>query len=259
MKPGKFSCRVLAAAMAVSLAAGSAAAAPDSPQAELSQALAADRAAADFTRSAGDREKALVAGNRSTALEIQLLELQERKLMHTREALKERIARLEEAERRWAEISLFIENDLFDASARLNDTVREGLPFLRTERDERARFVTESVNDPALSLGEKFRRTAEALTAEAAYGAECEMTTEEAALDGRRTTLTVIRTGRVGLWALTLDRSKAGVRSDPETGFKSDPELLPLVTALAETLAGRFKVTLPLIEVRKPAAAEEAK
>ena len=228
---------------------GSKAKQADEMVAQINRALKADQAATDRVEAALAQEDAARSASRMLALEMPMLELQERKLQRNRAVLLQKIAKLEDAQKRYAEISLLIEGDLFETADRLKTQVAQTADFLTVERRERAAFLATSAGDPALSIGEKLRRTVEALNAEASYGSTVEAINEKTKIDGRPAVLTVIRTGRLGLYALTLDRKTAGRWLDETTGFESDEKLLPVVNALLEAIDAKVKNALPLLPI----------
>ena len=234
----------------------------DTVEKHLTRAVALDRKTARQTEALLREEEDIQSENRNLSLQIPVLELEERRLKRHISSLTKKILLMEEQERRYAEIALMVENDIYDASeALLNASADTKTPFLKAERKDRAAFVEKSVNDPSVNVGEKLRRLLEALNAESDYGASCDVMTEEALFDGRKTTLQVLRLGRIGYFAMTLDKQKAGAWLDDKTGFKSDAALLEPVVALGATLESRTQHEMALMPVVKTAAAaaDEAK
>ena len=234
----------------------------DTVEKHLNRAVALDRKTARQTEALLREEEDIQSENRNLSLQIPVLELEERRLKRHISSLTKKILLMEEQERRYAEIALMVENDIYDASeALLTASADTKTPFLKAERKDRAAFVEKSVNDPSVNVGEKLRRLLEALNAESDYGASCDVMTEEALFDGRKTTLQVLRLGRIGYFAMTLDKQKAGAWLDDKTGFKSDAALLEPVVALGATLESRTQHEMALMPVVKTAAAaaDEAK
>lgn len=234
----------------------------DTVEKHLTRAVVLDRKTARQTEALLREEEDIQSENRNLSLQIPVLELEERRLKRHISSLTKKILLMEEQECRYAEIALMVENDIYDASeALLTASADTKTPFLKAERKDRAAFVEKSVNDPSVNVGEKLRRLLEALNAESDYGASCDVMTEEALFDGRKTTLQVLRLGRIGYFAMTLDKQKAGAWLDDKTGFKSDAALLEPVVALSATLESRTQHEMALMPVVKTAAAaaDEAK
>lgn len=231
----------------------------NSVQKNLTNAVTVDRQTARQTEALLAQEEEIQAENRNLTLQIPVLELEERRLKRHVATIQKKIALLEEQERRYAEIALLIENDLYDASEDLlASAASTDTPFLVAERKDRAAFIEKSVNDPQVNVGEKLRRLLEALNAEADYGASCDVSTEEALFDGKKTTLQVLRLGRIGYFAMTLDKTKAGVWKDAETGFASDETLLEPIVKLGATLESRTQHQMALMPVVKSAETPKA-
>ncbi len=216
----------------------------------LSRAVTVDRQTARQTEALLAEEEEIQADNRNLSLQIPVLELEERRLKRQISSLTKKIILMEEQQRRYAEIALMVENDIYDASEDLlKSAENKQTPFLKAERKDRALFIEKSVNDPSVSVGEKLRRLLEALNAESDYGASCDVMTEEAFFDGQKTTLQVLRIGRIGYFAMTLDQQKAGVWKDQKTGFASDPALLEPIVQLGATLKSRIQHEMALMPV----------
>lgn len=223
----------------------------------LNRAVVLDRKTARQTEALLREEEEIQSENRNLSLQIPVLELEERRLKRHISSLTKKIILMEEQERRYAEIALMVENDIYDASEDLlKSAADKKTPFLKAERKDRALFIEKSVNDPSVNVGEKLRRLLEALNAESDYGASCDVMTEEALFDGQKTTLQVLRLGRIGYFAMTLDKAKAGVWVDDKTGFKSDAALLEPVVALGATLESRTQHEMALMPVVKAAAVD---
>lgn len=233
--------------------AGTAAAAPaaDTVEANLTGAVKIDRAAQKQIRTMIEEETVLLDKNRALRLEMPFFELEQAKLLRYTAALKEKIARLEEAHARYAEIALLLEASLVQVVDELEATLADDLPFAREERQARVAFLRTTLDDPSLGVGEKFRRVAEALNVEADYGMGHEETVETVLLDGKETTANVIRIGRVALFALTLDRETAGIWSKEKDMFVTDPALIPVLKKLTSTMESSFRQRLLPVPVRE--------
>ncbi|CCH47320.1 DUF3450 domain-containing protein [Pseudodesulfovibrio piezophilus] len=115
--------------------------------------------------------------------------------------------RKEEAKRISMELEPFLETIV----NRLEQFVAQDLPFLSEERNNRIRFLHESLDDYHLSLSEKLRRVFEALQVEMEYDRNVASTNEEMLVDGIPTRVSIFRLGRTALFYQTADGSSAGV------------------------------------------------
>ncbi|MDR3177136.1 MAG: DUF3450 domain-containing protein [Desulfovibrio sp.] len=160
---------------------------------------------------------ALLDEARTLKLELQWLRLHGEKLSRYVKANAEKIDLLERAQARYAVIALELEHTLVADVDRLEAHIASTPPFLPEERSHRLAFLKKTLDDPELSIGEKFRRVAEALNAEVEYGRKLELSNQTAMFDGTRMELIVIRAGLVGFYCLTPDRTRAGIW-DPAGG-----------------------------------------
>lgn len=207
--------------------------------AALTRAVEADQRAARETEALAAEEAEALEVARNTALRNQMLRLEVEKLERFTTELAARIERRREAQRRYDEIALLIDADLVRALDKLEEAVADDLPFATTERTERLAFLRGTLADPDVTVGEKTRRVLEALNVEAAYGTSTETSTETTTLDGRETTLRVVRIGRTALFAETLDRTTVALWDPKVRTFRSTPDAQKAVTALFDELTNR--------------------
>ncbi len=93
----------------------------------------------------------------------------------------------------------------------LRHSVNEGIPFLVEERQKRLGKMEEMMDDPKVSVGEKYRRLMEALQIEAEYGFTTEVYQQEIHSDAGKVRVDVFRLGRLSLFYLSLDGRFCGV------------------------------------------------
>ena len=155
--------------------------------------------------------------------EYRRLEEEKKMLLSKNRDLKERvlkqkdlIARLEveiaEIERMIKEMEPFIRQTY----ERLSRSIEEDVPFLRDEREARITRLRKIIDDPSISIGEKFRKLMEALFIEAEYGNTIETYKEKISLNGKDILVDVFRLGRVSLFFQTIDKRLCGY-FDPAT------------------------------------------
>jgi len=105
----------------------------------------------------------------------------------------------------------------------LSAETEQGLPFLKAERKKRMVRLRDIMDDPAVSISEKFRKLMEALLIEAEYGTTVEVTRESIRLDEEPVVVNVLRLGRLNLFFQTLDESRCGVFEVAENRWKDLP------------------------------------
>ena len=87
--------------------------------------------------------------------------------------------------------------------------VAQDLPFLQAERQARIERLRRVLDNPELSMAVRFRGLYEAFQAELDYGRNLETYEDTLAVDGGERAATVLRVGRIGLYALANDRQTA--------------------------------------------------
>jgi hypothetical protein len=142
------------------------------------------------------------------------------KLKDSVEASRKRLAakkqQLVEINKISEEIAPFLDELL----AQLQEVSTEGPPFLQKERKERLSRMEEMMGDPAVSVGEKYRRLMEALHIEAEYGFTTEVTREEIDTGDGPMLMDIFRFGRLNLFALSLDGLTCGRFNEAEGSWE---------------------------------------
>ena len=87
--------------------------------------------------------------------------------------------------------------------------VAQDLPFLQAERQARTERLRRVLDNPELSMAVRFRGLYEAFQIELDYGRNLETYEDTLAVDGGERAATVLRVGRIGLYALANDRQTA--------------------------------------------------
>ncbi len=98
---------------------------------------------------------------------------------------------------------------LHNVVMKLSQLISEGLPFLRNEREKRMGKLEKIMDDPDVSIAEKYRKTMEALFIEAGYGNTMEVVRKKITISGSEVLEDIFRLGRVSLFALSLDHKSA--------------------------------------------------
>lgn len=94
---------------------------------------------------------------------------------------------------------------------RINALIASDSPFLFRERTTRMSKLSAVLDDPEISVAEKYRKTMEALFIEAEYGNTVEVYQEKIMMAGSEVLGNIFRLGRVSLFFLSLDRETAAV------------------------------------------------
>ena len=230
---------LLAFCLLFSLSAKTAGAQPTETQRRVEQPL---RQAIDTSQSAqktvdqwrGDRER-LTA--RYELLEQEIKQLKERndELQAAVDATGVRLAQkkeqLGEIERITGEITPFLE----ELYTKIAVAQQQGPPFLQQERQDRLEKLQALINDPGVSVGEKYRRLMEGLMVEAEYGTTTEVYQDHIDLQGQATLVDVFRLGRLNLFYLTLDQEYCGFYNEADRIWQplDEASLRPLKSAVA--------------------------
>lgn len=93
---------------------------------------------------------------------------------------------------------------MYDA---LGTLIEQDMPFLATEREERRERLRGILDNPELSLATKYRSLYEAYQIELDYGRTLETYSDTLEVDGKSLMVTILRVGRVALYAMSADRN----------------------------------------------------
>jgi hypothetical protein len=157
-----------------------------------------------------DEKRKLAAAYDSLLQEREQLQVRKEQLQQDLIAVRDRIdlkeKQLEDIEQVSARMAPFLQ----ELAGRLRQLVSGGMPFLTAEREQRIARLTVLMEDPEVSVSEKFRKAMEALLVEAEYGNTIEVYQQTIAVDGASCLVNIFRLGRVSLFYLTLDRKRCG-------------------------------------------------
>ncbi len=145
--------------------------------------------------------------------------------------------------------SLRIQKELFPfvqaVYARLSTLVTEDVPFLKKERATRMTSLARVINDPKVSVAEKYRKVMEALFVEAEYGATIEVYQEKVLIGTEATLGNIFRLGRVSLFFLSLDKQSCARFNVAQNSWQPLPEdHLPAIRSAVEIGARKKPVEL---------------
>ena len=154
---------------------------------------------------------------RKLTVEYERLEAEQKRLAAHRDklrqeanALERTVASLEKQLGDISQISAELSPFLEQTYRQLAELIETDTPFLMDERNTRLKHLRQTLNDPLVATGEKFRKIMEALFVEAEYGNTVEIYREKIALDGRKILADIFRLGRISLFFKTLDGGTAG-------------------------------------------------
>lgn len=158
-----------------------------------------------------DETDELVAKYRTTLKQIDSIRVynrQMRELISSQESelksVADQLDRVEEVGRSVTPLML----RMIDA---LESFVKLDVPFLLDERTKRVEDLRKLMNRADVTNAEKYRQIMEAYQIENEYGRTIEAYRDTLELDGRETTVDLLRFGRIALVYETLDESQAGV------------------------------------------------
>ena len=112
-------------------------------------------------------------------------------------------------------------NEVF---GRLKGLVDGGLPFLEEERTTRIEKLGVMLEDPDVTVSEKFRKLMEAVQIEAEYGNTIEVYPQQIILGGKEIQTHIFRLGRISLFCQSLDQKTCGFFDLSENQWKILPK-----------------------------------
>ena len=133
---------------------------------------------------------------------------------------------------------------------RLSNLVAGDTPFLKDERVNRIDTLRRVLDDPDLTISEKYRRSMEALFIEVEYGSTIEVYSQSINTGGKELTASVFRLGRVSLFFQSPDKNLTGYYDLRENVWKVFPDSYNRDINIAFEIAGKRRpvkiVNLPL-------------
>jgi hypothetical protein len=166
------------------------------------------------------------------------------------ESMLKRIEDLENQIEAMEKISEQLKPFLYGVYEKMEGLVDQKLPFLQVERSERLANLKNTLDDPQIVLGEKFRKVMEALFIEAEYGNTVEVYQEKIFLDNEELLVNVLRLGRISLFFETLDQQTTGYFDLDEHQWKMLPQSANRDIRIAIEIGSKRRpadiVTLPL-------------
>lgn len=121
--------------------------------------------------------------------------------------------RIREKEKQLADIEQIrsrIEPFLDQQVALLRQQITDGLPFLPDERSQRLDRLEQILDDPDVTISEKYRKVMEAILVEAEYGNTIEVYQQTIDVGGHTMLANIFRLGSISLFYQSLDQSECG-------------------------------------------------
>ncbi len=136
---------------------------------------------------------------------------------------------------------------LWDVSKNLKAFIEADVPFLKEEREKRIFTLKKVLEDPEISIGEKFRKVMEALFIEAEYGNTIEVYQDKVKINNKDIEGNVFRLGRIAMFFQSPDEKITAVY-DPAGGvWKTLPKKYNRVISTAIDIAQRRRPASILI------------
>lgn len=131
--------------------------------------------------------------------------------------------------------------------------VAADLPFQHEIRQRRVADLKVLLADPARNSADKFRRVLDVYRSEVDYGYSLGAEETQLTLDGRATPVTLVRVGRVGVYYLSQDATRAGYWNVEKKGWRElGADSIPQVERAVGIARGELPPELLVLPVRTP-------
>ncbi len=167
---------------------------------------------------------------------------------------KSRVFSIEESIKDAERVRGSLEEYLAEILFRLKNFVKRDLPFYKEDRMEEIQRASISLEDPSLSLFEKFRTVSDIVEKELGYGYSVEVYRDSIELGGERIYGEILRVGRVVMYFRTPDGERVGWYV-PGEGWKELPrsyrESVNAAFEIAQKRRAAELLKLPLGRLRR--------
>ena len=140
-----------------------------------------------------------------------------------------------------------LEPFIFTVTKNLKNFVTTDLPFHTTERNFRIETLEKTIANHKLIPSEKLRRFFDALQIELDYARTADYNEAVVILDGKQTQATIVRAGRLGLYAITKDKKKAGTFAGNNTFTSIDSDAKKQLIELLSMIENKQYYLIPFI------------
>jgi hypothetical protein len=127
--------------------------------------------------------------------------------------------------------------------ARLEETVRNDLPFLREERSRRLAFLRQELDSANAGLGHRLGRLLEVLQVEALYGQSVDARDIIVTIDGIKQQVTVFRLGRLAFFRISQDNRLVQIFDKADNKWKTISAKHSVELRKAGNIATKKRVT----------------
>lgn len=197
-----------------------------------------------------DEKQKLIARYEQLRAENDLLEKHHRELVASTDAARKRVS---EKDRQLADINEIqnrIDPFLEKTAMLLKKNMADDMPFLIEERWNRIDRLEQILDDPDVSVSEKYRKAMEALMVEAEYGNTIEVYQQTIYIGGSAMLVNIFRLGRISLFFQSLDHSRCGFYNVASGKWEELPHLHNRAVGSAIEIGARRKpvelLSLPL-------------
>ena len=133
--------------------------------------------------------------------------------------------------------------------------MRQDLPFAAKERGERLQRLKDQLDDFDAGLADKTRALLETIGMEAGYGLSVEVTETELTLEGRSQRVKLLRLGRLGLFAISLEGDQAWSLNPQNRQWNPVHEFARQISLAAQIAQRQRVVSLVELPLPKPISA----
>jgi hypothetical protein len=197
-----------------------------------------------------DRLEALQKDLKAVSRERRKIDAYVNDMNHRVKELQRRVLEMERLEK---ELEPFLDQTGQD----LREAVSLDLPFMAAERRKRLDDLQRTLNRYGAPIGAKLRGLLEALEIEARYGGTVSCHETELELEGSREIVRLFRLGRLALFALSTDGSKAWRYDRAQGKFLAMTDFQAEVAKAADMAARKKVVELVELPVGQPVASLE--
>lgn len=227
---------------------------PEKVMDTVTSAIAIEKAGQERGRQWEEAQARMLEEIRQARLEAAWYALQVETFTRYVETARQRVTMQLQTQKELERMEAELEGELLLATQALEKLVAQDIPFLPEERQRRLDFLQKTLGDYELASAEKLRRVLEAMQAEYSYGNTVDLSPgiisvpAQSGKEPSSQSVTIVRAGRVGLYALAPDSSRAWIWTR-EHGFRPLTETetgeLARVTPMLEAKSVRFLPALP--------------
>ncbi|GFM36274.1 DUF3450 domain-containing protein [Desulfovibrio psychrotolerans] len=220
---------------------------PDAVMRSVTSTITMEKAGQERGREWENEQARLLEEIRQARLEESWYALQVETFTRYVETARSRVAEQRSVRQELERMETELEGELVRTLTAMESLVNSDMPFLSEERARRIAFLHKSLADYELASAEKLRRVLEGLQAEVSYGAGVHMEDNIIEPHGVAQGVQLIRTGRVGLYALSPDGAR-GWHWKRGHGFAPlDDAAVRSVATLRDMLERKQVLTLPVL------------